>query len=109
LKRESSISGKVTIMEPSAITHCGAMGPFITLCKWAARKAVRWYVVPQFADLRKQLAKAGDELVDLRKELEELKSLQMQAQAFSLNHYRELHGRMDHMASGTDRVRGQAA
>jgi hypothetical protein len=97
------------MMEPSAITHHGAMGPFITLCKWAARKAVRWYVSPQVADLRRQLAEAGDELVELRKELEELKNLQMQAQAFSLNHYRELHTRMDQIASGADRVRSQAA
>ena len=96
-------------MEPSTITHRGALGPLVTLFKWVVRKTVRWYVGPQFAALRSELAQVRDELAEVRKELEQVESLQMQAQAFALNHYRELHGRMDQMASGADRVRNQAA
>jgi hypothetical protein len=96
-------------MEPSLITHRGAIGPFITLYKWVARKAVRWYVGPQFADLRNELAKVRDDLAKVRKELEQVESLQMQAQAFTINHYRELHSRIDQMALWADRVHDQAA
>jgi hypothetical protein len=96
-------------MEPSFITQRGVIGPLVSLFKRVARKTVRWYVGPQFADLRNELAKVRDELAKVRKELEEVERLQTQAQAFALIHYRELHGRIDQMAPGADRVRDQAA
>jgi SAM-dependent methyltransferase len=79
-------------MEPSAVSHRRLLGPSVTFVKRLIRKAIRWYVGPQFLHLEDRVRELPNLEAQVRQEVAHLHSHLAKLEAERANTQAELLG-----------------